>query len=65
MQKPIYLSLHNWIQAPKLEPTLELHSRAAPSVEAHHGIDDPDTGKNSGGRRIKKNNDDIIADLLR
>ena len=26
--------------------------RAAPSVEAHHRSDGPDTGRNSGGRRI-------------
>ena len=36
------------------EPTLELHSRAAQSVEAHHRVNSPDTGRNSGGRRIKK-----------
>ena len=28
---------------------------AAPSVEAHHRVNSPDLGKNSGGRRIKKN----------
>ena len=26
------------------EAALELHSRAAPSVEAHHLVDSPDTG---------------------
>ena len=36
------------------EPALELHSRAVPSVDAHHGVNGPDTGSNSGGRRIKK-----------
>ena len=36
------------------EPALELHSRAAPSVEAHHRINGPDTERNSGGRWIKK-----------
>ena len=41
---------------PKLEPALELHSRAAPSVEAHHRVNNPDTARNSGGRRIKRNN---------
>ena len=39
--------------SPKSEPTLELHSRAAPSVEAHHHSDGPDPGINSGGRRKK------------
>ena len=28
--------------------------RAAPSVEAHHCVSDPNTGKNSGRRQIKK-----------
>ena len=40
--------------SPKSEPTLDLHSRAAPSVEAHHHSGGPDKGRNSGGRRIKK-----------
>ena len=40
---------------PKSEPALELHSRAAPSVEAHHPSDGPDAGRNSGRRRLKKN----------
>ena len=35
-------------------PTLELHSGVAPSVEAHHRVNGPKTGKNSGGRWIKK-----------
>ena len=38
-----------WIQ----EPNLELHSRATSSVEAHHHVNGPDTGRNSAGRRIK------------
>ena len=42
------------IEAPNQEPALELHSRAAPSVEAHHRVNGPDTGRNSGGRRIIK-----------
>ena len=42
------------LQAPNQEPTLELHSRDAPSVEAHHRVNGPDTGRNSGGRRKKK-----------
>ena len=41
-------------QAPNKEPTLELHSRAAPRFEAHHPVHGPDTERNSGGRRIKK-----------
>ena len=38
--------------SPKSEIALELHSRAAPSVEAHHCVNDPEPGRNSGGRRI-------------
>ena len=34
-------------------PALELHSRAAPSVEAHYCSVGPDTGKNSGGKQKK------------
>ena len=37
------------------EPALELHSRAVPSVEAHHSVNGPNTGRNSGGRRVIKN----------
>ena len=37
---------------PKSEPTLELISRDAPSMEAHHCSVGPDAGINSGGRRI-------------
>ena len=40
------------IKALNQEPTLELHSRAEPSVEEHHHVNDPNTGRNSGGRRI-------------
>ena len=44
-----------WIQALNQEPILELHSRAAPNVEAHHLVNSPDTGRNSRERRtIKK-----------
>ena len=39
--------------SPKSEPALELHSRAAPSLEAHHCKDGPDAGRNSGGGRKK------------
>ena len=50
-----YLALNQvWIKAPNQEPTLELHSRAAPSVEAHHRVSGPTTGRNSGGRQIIK-----------
>ena len=35
------------------KPTLELHSRAAPSVAAHHHVNGPNTGRNSRGRQIK------------
>ena len=38
--------------SPKSESALELHSRAAPSVEAHHRVNSPNTGRNSGGRGI-------------
>ena len=38
--------------SPKSEPALDLHTRAAPSVEAHYHVNGPDTGRNSGGRRI-------------
>ena len=31
-----------------------MNSSAAPSVKAHHSVHGPDTGRNSGGRRIKK-----------
>ena len=44
----------NMDTSPKSEPHLELHSRAAQSVEAHHRSDGPDTRINSGGRWIKK-----------
>ena len=37
-----------------VEPALELHSRAVPSVEAHHRSVGPDTGRISRGRQLKK-----------
>ena len=43
-----------YLEAPNQEPKQELHSRAAPSVEAHHLVNGPDTGRNSRGRRKKK-----------
>ena len=45
------------------EPALELDSRAAPRVEAHHHVNGPDTGRNSVERRIKKTL--IVQDLLK
>ena len=48
------------IKHTKLEPALELQSRAVPSVEAHQCSDGPDTGRNSGGRQIIKNKQIII-----
>ena len=49
--------------SPKSEPGLELHSRAAPSVEAHHPSVGPDTGINSGGRRIKNTSRKIVLNV--
>ena len=51
-----------WIQACNQEPTLELHSLAARSVEAHHRANGngPGTGSNSGGMRIIKKVSKII-----
>ena len=45
-----------WIvdTSPKSEPALELHSRDALSVEAHHHDSGPNTGRNSRERQIKK-----------
>ena len=40
--------------SPKSELALDLHCRAAQSVEAHHRVSRPNTGRNSGGRQIKK-----------
>ena len=41
-------------QAPNQEPTLELHSRGAQSVEGHHRSVGPDMERKSRGRLIKK-----------
>ena len=41
-------------KGPNQEPALELHSRAAPSLEAHHHVNGPDIVRNSRVRRIKK-----------
>ena len=37
-----------------ISPNARAHPRAASSVEAHHCVNSPDTGRNSGGRRMKK-----------
>ena len=37
-------------------PALELHSRAALGVEAHHRANGPNTGRNYGGKWIIKKN---------
>ena len=50
--RPMCLSIA--IISPRSETALELISRAAPSVEAYHCSVGPDTGRNSGERRIKK-----------
>ena len=39
---------------PKTEPALELQSRAALSMEAHHRVSGHDTRRNSRGRHIIK-----------
>ena len=43
-----------WNDCIHQEPALELQSRAAPNVEAHHRVNGSDTERNSGGRRIIK-----------
>ena len=40
-----------WIQPPKSELALKLQIRAAPSVEAHHSVSGPNTGRISKGCR--------------
>ena len=42
-----------FLDALNQESAQGLHSRAAPSVEAHHPVNGLDTGRNSGGRRIQ------------
>ena len=44
------------LKKPKSEPALELHIRAAPSVEAHHYSVGPATGRNLAGRQMIKKN---------
>ena len=43
----------NKISSPKSEPTIELHGRGVPSVEAHHRVNGFNTLRNSEGRRKK------------
>ena len=45
----------NWIQAQNKSLPLSyiLHRRSVPSVEAHHHVSGPNTGRNYGGRRKK------------
>ena len=50
----IYNILLQWTRYANMQPALELHSRAVPSVEAHHPSVGPDTWINSWGRGIKK-----------
>ena len=47
-------------KSPKSEPALELHSIAAPSVEAHQRVSGPNTGRNSGERQIIKKSVNIV-----
>ena len=50
-----YYSLNSSLDlSPESEPAQELQSRAASSVEAHHRVNGPDTGSNSGGRQVIK-----------
>ena len=50
-------------KSPKSEPALELHSKAAPRVEAHQHSDGPDAGENSGGRRVIKKKSTVYRDI--
>ena len=47
-----YCTVMDCGMTPIAEPALELYSRAAPSVEAHHLVSGPNTGRNSRGMRI-------------
>ena len=40
-------------KAPNQKLTLEIHSIAGPSVEAHYHVHGPETGRNSIGRHKK------------
>ena len=44
-----------WNIRPRIRARPRANSRAAPSVEAHHLVPGPGTGRNSEGRRIIKN----------
>ena len=48
------VGINRFNTSPKTEPALVLHSRAAPSVEAHNCVSGPNTGINSVGRQIIK-----------
>ena len=48
----VVYAFQNNINGHKSESALELHSRAAPSVEAHHRVSGPNTERNSQGRRM-------------
>ena len=53
--------------SPKLDPALELISRAAPSVEAHHRSVVPNVRRNSGGRQIiikQKSSYDVFRNVV-
>ena len=51
----ILLSVSQIRKALNQEPAQELQSRAAQSVEAHHHVNGPDTGRNSGEMWTIKN----------
>ena len=43
-----------WIKAPELRACTRATQQGCPIVAAHHGINGPDTGRNSRGKAIKK-----------
>ena len=47
-------SVHFSTMETQLKASFIAISRAVPTVEAHHCVNGPDTGRNSGGRPIKK-----------
>ena len=42
------------LQIPQTNLDIELDSRASPSVDTHHHVNGPDTGRNSGEADNKK-----------
>ena len=54
-----------WVRNPKSEPTLELMSRPAISVEAYNRSVCPDAGRNFRGRWMKQMFDTIMSCLKR